>query len=100
MHHPNEYSDAIKCIKDRRYTPAAGFMVQSMLQKAIHRIPAEQRINLTTSAARKLRQTHTRLLTAQSSGVALRAMAERAYRDVETEMTTTGSGTASAPAAA
>ena len=100
MQRPNEYPDAIKCIRNRRYTPAASFMVESMLQKAVHRIPAEQKVNLTTTIARKLRHTHTRLLMAQSGGMALRAMAEQAYRDVETEMAATRAGTASAPATA
>jgi hypothetical protein len=99
MQHPSEYVDALKCIKNRRYTPAASFMVESMFEKAVHRISTEQRVNLTTAIARKLRNTHTRLLMAQSGGVALRAMAEQAYRDVEGEMTSTG-GTVSAPAAA
>jgi len=92
MQHPNEYPDAIKCIKNRRYTPAASFMVESF--------STEQRTNMTTTVARKLRNTHTRLLMAQSGGVALRPMAEQAYRDVEAEMTATGGGAASAPAAA
>jgi hypothetical protein len=83
MQHPNEYPDAIKCIKNRRYTPAASFMVESMFEKAVHRISTEQRGNMTTAIARKLRNTHTRLLMAQSGGVALRAMAEQAYRDVK-----------------
>jgi hypothetical protein len=99
MQHPSEYVDALKCIKNRRYTPAASFMVESMLAKAAHHVSTEQRVNLTTAIARKLRNTHTRLLMAQSGGVALRAMAEQAYRDVEGEMTATG-GAASAPAAA
>ena len=99
MQHPSEYVDALKCIKNRRYTPAASFMVESMFEKAVHRISTEQRVNLTTTIARKLRLTHTRLLMAQSGGVALRAMAEQAYRDVEGEMAATG-GTSSAPAAA
>jgi len=100
MQHPTEYVDALKCIKNRRYTPAASFMVDGMFEKAVHRISTEQRVNLTTTIARKLRNTHTRLLMAQSGGVALRAMAEQAYRDVEGEMTATGGGAASAPAAA
>ena len=100
MQHPNEYPDTIKCIKNRRYTPAASFMVESMFEKAVHRISTEQRINVTTTIARKLRNTHSRLLMAQSGGVALRAMAEQAYRDVEGEMAATGGGKASAPAAA
>ena len=100
MQHPNEYVDALKCIKNRRYTPAASFMVESMFEKAVHRISTEQRINVTTTIARKLRNTHSRLLMAQSGGVALRAMAEQAYRDVEGEMAATGGGKASAPAAA
>ncbi len=86
MQHPSEYLDALKCIKNRRYTPAASFMVDGMAKKAAHRMSAEQTMNLTTSVARKLRNTHTRLLMAQSGGVALRAMAEQAYRDVEGEM--------------
>jgi hypothetical protein len=96
MQHPSEYLDALKCIKNRRYTPAASFMAK----KAAHRMSAEQTMNLTTAAARKLRNTHTRLLMAQSGGVALRAMAEQAYRDVEGEMAGTPRGTASAPATA
>jgi hypothetical protein len=100
MQHPSEYVDALKCIKNRRYTPAASFMVASMSEKATHRMSAEQRMNLTTAIARKLRHTHTRLLMAQSGGVALRLMAEQAYRDVEGEMAATGGDTASAPAAA
>ncbi len=100
MQHPSEYVDALKCIKNRRYTPAASFMVESMFEKAVHRISAEQRMNLTTTIARKLRHTHTRLLMAQSGGVALRLMAEQAYRDVEGEMAATGRDTASAPATA
>jgi hypothetical protein len=100
MQRPSEYVDALKCIKNRRYTPAASFMVESMFEKAVHRISTEQKVNLTTTIARKLRYTHTRLLMAQSGGVALRAMAEQAYRDVEGEMAATPSGTASTPAAA
>ena len=100
MQHPSEYVDALKCIKNRRYTPAASFMVDGMVKKALHRMPTEQRVNLTTAIARKLRNTHTRLLMAQSGGVALRAMAEQAYRDVEGEAAATGGATASAPAAA
>jgi PBP1b-binding outer membrane lipoprotein LpoB len=100
MQHLNEYPDAIKCIKNRRYTPAASFMMETMVEKAAHRISTEQRTNLTTAIARKLRNTHTRLLRAQSGGVALRAMAEQAYRDVEGEMASTGGSKASAPAAA
>ena len=100
MQHPSEYLDALKCIKNRRYTPAASFMVDGMAKKAAHPMSAEQTMNLTTAAARKLRNTHTRLLVAQSGGVALRAMAEQAYRDVEGEMARTHSGTAPAPATA
>ena len=100
MQHLSEYPDAIKCIKNRRYTPAASFMVESMIEKAVHRISTEQRVNLTTAIARKLRNTHTRLLMAQSGGVALRAMAEQAYRDVEGEMAATVGGTASVRATA
>ena len=100
MQHPSEYTDAIKCIRNRRYTPAASFMVESFFKKAVNRISTEQRMNLTTAIARKLRNAHTKLLMAQSGGVALRAMAEQAYRDVEGEMTATGGGTASAPATA
>ena len=100
MQHLSEYPDAIKCIKNRRYTPAASFMVEGMIEKAIHRISTEQRVNLTTAIARKLRNTHTRLLLAQSGGVALRAMAEQAYRDVEGEMAATVGGTASVRATA
>jgi hypothetical protein len=100
MQHPSEYLDALKCIKNRRYTPAASFMVDGMAKKAAHRMSAEQTVNLTTSVARKLRNTHTRLLMAQSGGVALRAMAEQAYRDVEGEMAGTPRSTAPAPAAA
>ena len=100
MQRHSEYADALKCIRNRRYTPAASFMVEAMAMKAIHRIPTEQLTNLTTAAARKLRYTHTRLLMAQSGGVALQAMAEQAYRDVEGEMTATGGGKASGPAAA
>jgi len=95
MQHLSEYPDAIKCIKNRRYTPAASFMVEGMVEKAIHRISTEQRVNLTTAIARKLRNTHTKLLMAQSGGVALRAMAEQAYRDVEGEMAAGLGGAAS-----
>ena len=100
MQHLSEYPDAIKCIKNRRYTPAASIMVEGMIEKAIHRISTEQRVNLTTAIARKLRNSHTKLLMAQSGGVALRAMAEQAYRDVEGEMAATVGGTASAHATA
>jgi hypothetical protein len=100
MQHPNEYPDAIRCIRNRRYTPAASFMVESFFKKAVSHISPEQRMNMTTTVARKLRNTHTRLLMAQSGGVALRPMAEQAYRDVEAEMTPTGGGAGSAPAAA
>jgi hypothetical protein len=100
MQHLSEYPDAIKCIKNRRYTSAASFMVEGMIEKAIHRISTEQRVNLTTAIARKLRNTHTKLLMAQSGGVALRAMAEQAYRDVEGEMAATVGGMASARATA
>lgn len=75
-------------------------MVESMLEKAVHRISPEQKGNLTTAIARKLRHTHTKLLMAQSGGVALRVMAEQAYRDVEAEMAATGAGAASTPAVA
>jgi hypothetical protein len=95
MQHPNEHADALKCIRDRRYTPAASFMVESMVEKAVSRISAGQRANLTTIIARKLRQAHTRLLMAQSGGVALRAMAEQAYREVEGQMVPTVESTAS-----
>jgi len=71
-----------------------------MIEKAVHRISTEQRVNLTTAIARKLRNTHTRLLMAQSGGVALRAMAEQAYRDVEGEMAAAVGGTASVRATA
>ena len=100
MQHLSEYPDAIKCIKNRRYTPAASFMVEGMIEKAVHRISTEQRGNLTTAIARKLRNTHTRLLMAQSGGVALRAMAEQAYRDDEGEMAATVGGMASSRATA
>src|SRR5512136_2734092 len=86
MQHPSEYADAIKCIRNRRYTPAASFMVDTMTRKAVHRISTEQMFNLTTGVARKLRAAHTKLLMAQRGGVALQAMAEQAYRDVEGEM--------------
>lgn len=100
MQRPSEYADALKCIRNRRYTPAASFMVEAMTRKAIHRISKEQMFNMTTSVARKLRQAHSRLLAAQSGGVPLQAMAEQAYRDVEGEMTAAGGGKASMPAAA
>jgi len=100
MQHLSEYPDAIKCIKNRRYTPAASFMMEGMVAKAVHRVSTEQRGNLTTTIARKLRNTHTRLLMAQSGGVALRAMAEQAYRDVEGEMAAVPGGAVSAPATA
>ncbi len=86
MQHPDQYPDAIKCVRNRRYTPAANFMIKGILEKAIHRVPPEQSSNLTRTIARRLRNTHGRLLLAQSSGVALRDMAEQAYRDVEGEM--------------
>src|SRR5512136_1950643 len=87
MQHPGEYADAIKCIRNRRYTPAASFRVDTMTKKAVHRISTGQIFNLTTSVARKLRAAHTRLLMAQSGGVALQAIAEQAYREVEGQMT-------------
>ncbi len=86
MQHPSSYADAMKCIKNRRYAPPASFMIEGMVDKMIHRISAEQRVNLTRTAARKLRNTHTRLLTAQSGRMALRATAEQAYQDVASEM--------------
>jgi hypothetical protein len=97
MQHLSEYADAIKCIRNRRYTPAASFMAETMVEKAVNRIPAEQRANLTTSIARKLRHTHTRLLMVQTGGVELRGMAEQAYREVEGQMAATLGGTATAP---
>lgn len=100
MQHLSEYPDAIKCIKNRRYTPAASFMVEGMIEKAVHHISTEQRVNLTTAIARKLRNIHARLLMAQSGGVALRTMAEQAYRDVEGEMALAAGGTASVRATA
>ena len=86
MQHLSEYSDAIKCIKNRRYTPAASYMADSMIEGAVRRIPAEQKSNLTRTIARKLRDAHARLLLAQSGGVALLDMAQRAYEDVQGEM--------------
>jgi hypothetical protein len=100
MQYLSEYPDALKCIKNRRYTPAASFMVESIIEKAVHRISTEQRLNLTTTIARKLRNAHTRLLLAQQGGVALRAMAEQAYREVEGEMAATAGDTAPGPAVA
>jgi hypothetical protein len=100
MEHPSAYVDALKCIRNRRYTPAASFMVESMFEKAVHRISTEQRFNLTITIARKLRNTHARLLMAQSGGVPLRLMAEQAYREVETAISAAPGGTASAPASA
>ncbi len=83
MQHLSEYADAIKCIRNRRYTPAAAFMVESTIERRMRRISTEQRLNLTTTIARQLRGAHTKLLLAQSGGVALQAMAEQAYEDVE-----------------
>lgn len=100
MERPSEYVDALKCIRNRRYTPAASFMVERMFEKAVHRISTEQRMNLTTTIARKLRHAHTKLLMAQSGGVALRVIAEQAYRDVEADMANAVGGKASGPAVA
>jgi hypothetical protein len=86
MHHPSDYTDAMSCVRNRRYTPPASFMIEGMVDKMIHRISPEQRGNLTRTAARKLRNTHARLLTAQGGRTAQRAMAEQAYRDVASEM--------------
>ncbi len=94
MYHASDYSDAIKCIQNRRYTPAASFMTEGMVAKIVHRVPAEQSFNLTRTIARKLRKAHRNLLLAQTGGVALGAMAEQAYRDVQVEMTGAASGSA------
>lgn len=87
MYHASDYPDAIKCIKNRRYTPAAGFMAEGIVAKITHRVPAGQSVNMTRTIARKLRKAHANLLLAQSGGVALQAMAEQAYQDVRGEMT-------------
>ncbi len=84
MQHPDQYPDAVRCIKNRRYTPAASFMTRGIVEQAIHRVPAGQKSNLTRTIARRLRNSHTKLLLAK--GGTLRAMAEQAYQDVEGEM--------------
>jgi hypothetical protein len=86
MYHPDQYPDAIQCVRNRRYTPAASFMTKGIVEKAIHRVSTEQRGNLTKTIARRLRGTHTKDLLAQKGGIALREIAEQAYRDVEAEM--------------
>ncbi len=86
MQQPSDYADAVRCVKNRRYTPPASFMIQGMVDKMIHRISPEQRGNLTRTAARKLRSTHAKLLTAQGGHMAQQAMAEQAYQDVVGEM--------------
>lgn len=86
MQHPTEYAEAITCVRNRRYTPPASFMIQGMVDKATHRITPGQRGNLTRTAARKLRNTHARLLTAHGGQTPQRAMAEQTYREVASEM--------------
>lgn len=86
MQHVSEYAEALKCIRSRRYTPAASFMADGMVRKAAHPVSAGQRQNLTTTIARKLRSSHKSLLLAQTGGVALLAMAEQVYREVEGEL--------------
>ncbi len=86
MYYPDRYPDAIRCVRNKRYTPAASFMIKGIMEKAIHRVPSEQRGNLTRTIARRLRGTHMKGLLAQEGGMALRETAEQAYRDVEDEM--------------
>lgn len=86
MQHPRDYADAMRCVRNRRYTPPASFMIQGMVDRMIHRVSPEQLANLTRTAARKLRNTHAKLLTAQGGRTAQRAMAEQAYQDVASEM--------------
>lgn len=85
MYHPDQYPSAIRCVRNRRYTPAASYMIKGIVEKAIHRVSTEQRGNLTKTIARRLRGTHTKHLQAQEGGIALRVIAEQAYRDVETQ---------------
>ena len=86
MQYPDQYPDAIRCVKNKRYTPAANYMIKGILEKAIHRVTTEQKGNLTRTIARRLRGTHMRFLLAQKGGIALLEIAEQAYRDVEAEM--------------
>jgi hypothetical protein len=86
MYHPDRYPDAIQCVRNRRYAPAASFMTKDIVEKAIHRVSTEQRRNLGKTIARRLRGTHTKDLLAQKGGIALREIAEQAYRDVEAEI--------------
>ncbi|MCX5999759.1 MAG: hypothetical protein NTU41_09285 [Chloroflexi bacterium] len=61
-------------------------MMKGILERIVRRVSTQQRANLTRTIARRLRNTHARILLAQKRGMALRMVAEQAYQDVQAEM--------------